>query len=116
MKKNIIKKLAEESYSKNTLDSGKITKIAKKLKRGDLKVYIKNLKDLEAQKTVTITVPSEDGVREIKEHFSKLYPDKKIVFSLDSSLLTGIKVVDYDNVYELSLKSFLKSSVRTTND
>lgn len=116
MNKKVIKKLAEESYSKNTLDSGKITKIAKKLKRSDLKVYIKNLKDIEAQKTVMITVPNEDGLREIKTHFSKLYPDKKIVFNIDTTLLTGIKVVDYDNVYELSLKSLLENSVRTTND
>lgn len=116
MNKKVIKKLAEESYSKNTLDSGKITKITKNLKREDLKVYIRNLKDLEAKKTVVVTVPDENGVRDIKDHFSKLYPDKKLVFNIDSSLLSGIKVVDYDNVYELSLKSFLANSIRTTND
>lgn len=116
MNKKNIKKLAESSYSKNTLDSDKITKIAKKLKRSDLKVYIKDLKNMEAQKTVTVTVPNEDGIREIKEHFSKLYPDKKLVFNLDPALLSGVKVVDYDNVYELSIKSFLENSIRTTND
>lgn len=116
MNKKTIKKLAQSSYSKNTLDSGKITKITKNLKRSDLKVYIKNLKDLEAQKKVVVTVPSEDGMREIKAHFSKLYPDKKLVFNLDPTLLSGVKVVDYDNVYELSVKSFLENSIRTTND
>lgn len=116
MKKNVIKKLAELSYSKNVLDSAKITKIANTLKRSDLKVYIKTLKDMESKNTVYITVPNEDGIREIREHFKKIYPEKKLVFTFDSSLLSGVRVVDYDNEYELSLKSFLESSLRSTND
>jgi F0F1-type ATP synthase delta subunit len=117
MKKSVIKKLALESYSKNELDRDKIAKITKNLKREDLRVYIKDLKILEAKKTVTITLPSEDGLREIQNHFTKIYPDKKLIFAIDPSLLTGIKVVDYDNEYELSLKGFLESSVKAkTND
>lgn len=116
MKKNLIKKLAEESYTKNTLDSGKILRVSKKLKREDLKIYIKNLKTLESKKTVTVTLPSEEGINEIKMHFTKIYPDKRIVFSIDPSLLSGIRVVDYDNEYELSLRNFLEGSIKTTND
>jgi F0F1-type ATP synthase delta subunit len=116
MKKNLIKKLAEESYTKNTLDHDKIEKIAKNLKREDLKAYIKSLKTLESRRTVTVTLPSEEGIREIKEQFDRIYPDKKIVFTIDPSLLTGIKVVDFDNEYELSLKGFLESSIKQTND
>ena len=116
MKKNMIKKLAEVSYTQNSLDRDKIARITKKLKREDLKVYIKDLKTLEAKKTVTVTLPSDDSVREIKDQFTKIYPDKKILFSIDPSLLTGIRVVDYDNVYELSLKGFLESSIKSTND
>ncbi len=116
MKKNLIKKLAEESYTKNDLDHDKIEKIAKNLKREDLKVYIKSLKALDSRKTVTVTLPSEEGIREIKDQFTKLYPDKKIIFAIDPTLLTGIKVVDFDNEYELSLKGFLESSIKTTND
>ena len=116
MKKNTIKKLAEYSYTKNGLDRDKIAKITKKLKREDLKVYIKDLKTIEAKKTVTITLPSDDGVREIKDHFTKIYPDKRLIFAIDPSLLSGVRIVDYDNEYELSLKGFLENSVRTTND
>ncbi len=116
MKKNMIKKLAEYSYTKNELDRDKIAKITKSLKREDLKVYIKDLKTLEAKNTVTITLPSDDSVREIRDHFTKIYPDRKLIFAIDPSLLSGIKVVDYDNEYELSLKGFLRNSVRTTND
>jgi len=116
MKKNLIKKLAEESYTKNSLDHDKIEKIAKNLKRDDLKVYIKSLKSIDSKKTVTITLPSEEGLREIKDKFLKLYPDKKIIIAIDPSLLAGIRVVDFDNEYELSLKGFLESSIKTTND
>ena len=117
MKKNIIKKLAEESFTKNELDEKTVMKVAKVLKREDLKVYIKDLKNMEAKKTVTVTIPSSKGAGDMKKYFDRIYPGKRIVFKVDESLLTGIKVVDYDNVYELSLKGLLEHSLRgATND
>ena len=117
MKKNIIKKLAQESFKKNELDEKIVIKVAKALKREDLKVYIKDLKNMEAKKTVTVTIPTSHGVGDMKKYFDKIYPGKRIVFKIDESLLTGIKVVDYDNVYELSLKGLLEHSLRgATND
>lgn len=111
MKKTLLKNLAKASFTKNQLDPGKVKKVTKSIKRVDLKVYIKNLKDIEARKTVFITIPSEDGLLELRKYFVKLYPDKKLMFSFDPTLLTGIKIVDYDNIYELSLKSFLEGSI-----
>ena len=116
MKKNLIKKLAAASYTNNKLDNTKINKISKNLKREDLKVFIKDLKTIESKKTVTVTLPSDDSISLVKNNFTRLYPDKKIVFSIDPSLLSGIRVVDYDNEYELSLKGFLENSIKTTND
>jgi len=116
MKKNLIKKLALASYSDSNLDVEKANTIAKKLKKEELKVYIKNLKILEAKKTVTVTLPNEESLRDIKNQFIRIYPDKKILVEIDPTLITGIKVVDYDNEYELSLKSFLEGSISTTND
>lgn len=116
MNKKDIKKLAEASFSKEKLEEAKVKKIAGSLKREDLKSYIKTLKIINEKRTVYVTIPSENGLNELKRYFSKMYPDKKIVFSIDSSLLTGIKVVDYDTVYELSLKGFLENAIRNTND
>jgi F0F1-type ATP synthase delta subunit len=117
MKKNVIKKLAEQSFKKDNLDEKLVMKVAKNLKREDLKVYIKDLKNISAQKTVTVTIPSSKGASDMKKYFDKIYPGKRIVFKVDESLLTGIKVVDYDNVYELSLKGVLEHSLRgATND
>lgn len=112
MKKKLIKKLAEAGYSKNQLDKGNVARIAKVLKRQDLKVFIKDLKTLEAKHTVTVTIPKEEGLTDLRSYFTKIYPGKRIAFNIDSSLLTGIRVEDYDNVYELSLKSFLEQAVK----
>ena len=117
MTKNNIKKLASVSYTRGRLDDEKINRITKSLKRSDLRVYIKNLKAIESRHSVTITVPDEQGLNEKRHLLSKIYPNKKLVFSIDSSLLTGIRIVDSDNEYELSLKSFLENSLKgSTND
>ena len=116
MNKNILKKMALASYTKNTLNVEKVNKVAKSLKREDLKVYLKNLKTIEAKKTVTVSIASEDGLTEIKKYFSKVYPEKRLLITIDPGLITGLRVNDYDNVYELSLKSLLEQTVRDSND
>ena len=112
MKKNIIKKVAKMSYSGDLLDKDKVIKISKSLKRENLKAYIKTLKNMEAKKTVVVTLSSEERIKGLKDYFSKLYPDKRIIIQIDESLLAGIRVVDFDNVYELSLKDLLENSIK----
>ena len=112
MKRQTIKKLASASFVKNGLDSRNVSRVTKILKREDLKIYIKDLKNIEAKRSVLVTLPSASGINEIKSHFSKIYPGKRIVFNVDESLLSGIKVVDYDNVYELSLRGLLENSLK----
>lgn len=107
MKKNLIKKFAEESFKGNYLNEAKIFEVLKILKREHFKIYLRYLKDLNSKKTVIITLSNSEGFPEVKKYFGKIYSDKKIVYNFDSSLLTGIKVVDYDNVYELSLRRFI---------
>ena len=116
MKKKVIKKLAEVSFKNDEIDQYKVKKIANVLKREDLKLYIKNLKNINDKRTVLVTIPREEGFIEMREYFTKLYPDKKVVLDIDPTLLTGVKVVDCDNVYELSLKGFLEGAIRSTND
>jgi hypothetical protein len=112
MRRSLIRKLAEETYDKEGINESKAKRVAKVLKREDLKVYIKDLKILDAKRTVKVTVPKNEGISELKNYFGKIYPGKRIEFVIDSSLLTGIKVEDYDNVYELSLKGFLEQAVK----
>lgn len=116
MKRKAIKKLAEESYLNGNLDKERVYKVKKALKREFLKTYIKDLKTIEAKKTVNITVPDEKGLQEKKRIFSKIYPGKRIVFSLDPDLLTGIRIQEFDNVYELSLEDMLEKGVKGTRN
>ena len=117
MTKNYVKKLASASFTKGKLNKKKVTRITKYLKRKDLKVYIKNLKAMEGRQTVIITVPDDKGLNEKRKYFSNIYSVKKLVFTIDTSLLTGIRVVDVDNEYELSLKNFLENGLKgLTND
>ena len=116
MKNKTIKKLAHSSYTNKTLDGTKVNRIAKYLTRGDLKVYIKDLKKIELQKIVKVTIPNEEGIGEIKNYFKKIYPDKKIVVKINQDLINGVRVVEYDNEYEFSLKSLMSSAIKSTND
>ena len=109
MNKKVIKKLAEESYSNKKLNSIKVFAFAKALKRGDLREYIRILKNFEDRMTVSITLPKETEIGLLRRKLSKIYPNKKIIFTIDPTMLAGIRVVDYDNVYELSLKNSLEN-------
>ena len=57
MNKVTLRKLAIASYEKNELSWKKISKIIMHLKKTELKHYIKLLKLLEKQKTISIVLP-----------------------------------------------------------
>ncbi|KKQ75334.1 MAG: hypothetical protein US96_C0013G0028 [Candidatus Woesebacteria bacterium GW2011_GWB1_38_5b] len=116
MKRKIIKKLAKKSFTKDKIDEKKVNMISNLLNKSDLKVYIKDLKNINSEKIVTVTVASEDGVDELNAYFRKVYPNKKIVVNTDPELINGVRVVDSNNEYEFSLKSFMEDAFKLTND
>lgn len=111
MTKKYIKKIALASYTKNDLDAKKVKKIAGFLTRNGLKQYIKELKLLENQKTITILTPSVNKKvqNDLKMKFAKIYTDKKVIIDNDPSLILGVKVIDNDLIYDLSIKNTLDS-------
>lgn len=111
MNRKIIKKIAEDSYSKKGLERAKVFEFARALKRRDLREYIRILKNFENRMTVTVTLPRENEISEIRRRLNKIYPNKKIVFTIDPTILAGIRIVDYDDVYEMSLKNFLETKL-----
>lgn len=104
MNKIRLKTLVKESYKDSVLDPTIVYSIADSLKRRELKEYIDKLTDYENRKNVIITTPFDISKRKI---FEKLFPNKKIVFKKDPNLILGLKIVDYDNVYEFNLKNTL---------
>ncbi len=109
MVKKYVKQLALASYTKNELDSKKVKKIVGFLNKNNLKQYIKELKLLENRKTITILSPSFNKKTEevIKKQFAKAFPDKKIIVNSDPSLILGVKVIENDLIYDLSLRNTL---------
>ncbi|MEK7534367.1 MAG: hypothetical protein AAB600_03440 [Patescibacteria group bacterium] len=104
MTRNKLKNLVAESYKNDILDSNKVYAIVNCFTRFELKQYIDALKNYEDKKNIIVTTPfkaySNIG-------FEKLFPNKKIVYKIDPSLMLGVKIVDNDNVYEFNLKSRL---------
>lgn len=112
MKRHFLIKLAEKVINGNELETKKSLLIAKTLKREDLKLFIKYLKVSNALRSIKVSLPNQEGLSEVKNSLARIYPGKKIVITIDPTLLTGIRVEDYDNVYELSLKNFLEQAVK----
>ena len=112
MNKSLIKLLAKKSIKNNRFDAVMIKKIASLLKRSDLKTYLKELKDLREKNTVYLSIPS-NGIleEEAKKFFAKNFSGKQIEVTLDPSLIGGIRVRNYDMIYEISLKDELEKSL-----
>ncbi|HYM65380.1 MAG TPA: F0F1 ATP synthase subunit delta [Candidatus Sulfotelmatobacter sp.] len=111
MTKKQIVSIASKSFTNNRLDSKKVNRIIRLLKRKELKIYIKALKILENNKTVTIFSPKKDKRNNLLNDFKLIFPDKKIIFKEDPSLIAGIRVINSDDVYDFNIKNSLKSLV-----
>lgn len=105
MDKRFLKKLITASYSKDRLDEKKVSQIAKHLKRKELKQYIFALKAAELTKSVSVVTPSQLSQTE-KKQFQDLYRQKRLEFAVDPSIITGVRIVEADIIFELS---FLKT-------
>lgn len=103
-----IKDLVKISYNNSILDYDKAHDIAVSLTRFDLKQYIRELKNYENKTNVTIITPfnlKNDKV------FEELFPDKKIVYKNDPSLMLGIKIKNNDALYEFNLKNTVQNLI-----
>lgn len=114
--KSKIKKIAILSFDKNqNLNPEKIKAIKKTLKQNELREYVKAIKKIENQKTIELVIPNENTteLKEILKSIEKAYPDKKIVVKYDPSLIAGIRIINDDNVYELSVQGMLEDALST---
>ncbi|MBI3985101.1 MAG: F0F1 ATP synthase subunit delta [Candidatus Levybacteria bacterium] len=111
MDKKLLRKLVLASYTKGNLDEDKVAKIVKYLKKSELREYIKALKLFEMQNTVLVSVTT-DKTKDLKKHFEKIFFPKKVYVEYDKSLLAGIKIADFDNIYELNLKNKLENLIK----
>lgn len=111
MTKKQIKKLANLSFTRNNLDANKVRRIARFLKRSDLKEYVRALKSIEANKKVHVLIPNLSQLKrsDLQKTFGKIFPDKKILYEEDPSLLVGVRVINNDQVFDFNLKNTLEN-------
>lgn len=110
-----IKKLAVASYTNELLDLKKINRILKILNRAQLKKYIKFLKSLEKSKTIKVIVSKTDTKSGLSKELKSIFPNKRLEFSEDNSLIAGLKIVDNDNIYDFNLKNTFENLVSYIN-
>ena len=103
-----IDKLVLASYENSFLNSKKVLKIGALLSKSDLKKYINAIKLTEKKKNIVVSSPIDNPDL---SKFEKLFPNKKILFKKDPSLLLGVQIVDNDIIYEFTLKNSLDKIV-----
>ena len=109
MDKKKIQALVFKSYAGRNLNSKKTKLIASMLNRKDLKKFISQLKNEENKRTVTIMLSGKNTSNEAI--FSRMFPNKQIVYKIDPSLIAGIKIIDNDRVFEFDLKNTFEELV-----
>ncbi len=100
--KNKLKNLVELSYTNGKLDQEIVETIATRLSRQELKQYINLLKQEENKKQIFVTVPRELDSQDQKK-IQLIFPDKQITYIIDPSMISGIKIVENDEEYEINL-------------
>lgn len=111
MKKKLLKQLINLSYEKLILNEEKAELISRYLSRKELKEYLKELKKWENETSVIISLPRMPEIEEQKI-FLNLFPDKKIVYNIDPSLLVGVEIKNNDLIYNFNLKNTLENLVK----
>lgn len=110
MTKKMIHQLVNASYKKDQLDAEAVKKIVSLLIRKDLKAYIRSLKLAEKARTISLVLPKKSVYN--KTTFESLFQGKRITVSEDPSLLLGLKIIDNDMVYDMTLKQKLENFVQ----
>lgn len=103
-----INKIALVSFDGNNLNEKTVNKITMLLSKKDLKKYINALKMLEQKKSLIVSTPHNN---QDESMFKKLFPNKKIIFKKNPSLMLGVQIIDNDMVYEFTLKNTLDKLV-----
>jgi len=112
MDKNLLKQLVNYSYIGTQLSGKRVAKVSKMLKskKEYFKNYVRALKKQEKSLSVFIDVPI-NNFDQYKGKLKKIFPNKKIVWNIDPSLILGVRITEGDNVLEMSLKRSLDNIV-----
>lgn len=109
MTKREIKTLTIASYKNDKLNEAFIVRVMKALSRKDMKAYLRALQLEEKKRKIYVATAQKSGYNTTKKSLEKIFAHKDIVFQEDPSLLLGLKIIDNDIVYDMSLKNQLET-------
>lgn len=115
MKKQLEDLLLQASYKNGELDDDTVKKIADKLNRNMLKMYISLLKKEEKKKIVFVTTPKPMPSSD-RDKIKALFPKKKIFEEIDPQMISGIKIIENDEAYDLDLNKTFHDIIRFVNN
>lgn len=115
MKKQLEDLLLQASYKNGELDDDTVKKIADKLNRNMLKMYISMLKKEEKKKIVFVTTPKPMHAAD-RDRIKTLFPKKKLIEEVDPQMISGIKIVENDEAYDLDLNKTFHDIIRFVNN
>jgi F0F1-type ATP synthase delta subunit len=112
-----LKNLVKLSYNNDQLDQESIEQISQRLSRFDLKRFIRLLKDEEKKKEIFVTSAKALTTTDV-EKIKKLFPEKRVVTAVDSSMINGVKIIENDEEYKIDLNGTFHDIIRflSTND
>ncbi|PIR80360.1 MAG: hypothetical protein COU25_00480 [Candidatus Levybacteria bacterium CG10_big_fil_rev_8_21_14_0_10_35_13] len=116
MNTKLIKKLAGHCFKNGIMDEAKVQKTAKYLNKKQLKEFIKFLRLIDKKNTVTIFVSDKKMEELIDKKIKDSFRNKKIIVKEDKDLIAGIRIEDYDNIYEYSLESSINNMINHINN
>jgi len=108
MNKKLLKKLINASLIEDNLDEKKIEYISSKLNREDLKIFINELKKQVKKTTIYVETayPLTNKEPYLKE-ITNLFPNKKIEFRVNPSLILSVKIINNNNVFDINMNNLL---------
>lgn len=112
MTKKEIKILAADSFTKGILDPKKVKRFSGKMKRRELRQYIKYIKLLDSKSKVVIEVPDVKNLdKNSFKRISASFKNKRFVVKENPSLILGVRLTDYDLIHDYNLKNNLEDIV-----
>lgn len=110
-----IKTLVQASYTNDHLDENSVQTVADHVDRRMLKQYIKLLKQEENKKVIFVTIAKPLTVED-REKLKALFPNKKVIENIDQAMISGIKIVQNDEEYEINLNRTFHDIMRLVSN
>lgn len=112
MRKTEIKLLAFKSFTRGKIDSKKVKLFSAKMKRKELRDYIRFLKLIDTRTKVLVEVADLNKLdKSYLRKIEKLYPGKQIEISQNPDLILGLRITNDDLIYDYNLKNNMENII-----